>query len=531
VPDVVLYDTTLRDGAQSEGISLSAPDKLRITQRLDALGIPYIEGGWPANPKDLEYFRKARTLKLKQATVVAFGSTRRAHAKVADDFVIKGLLMAQTKVITIFGKSWDLHVHEVLKTSLEENLKMIRESVEYLKSKRSEVIYDAEHFFDAYRANPDYAMQTLEAARAAGADTIVLCDTNGGSLPDYVADTVRAVAAQVRVPLGIHVHNDGELAVANTLAAVQAGCRQVQGTINGYGERCGNANLCSIIPLLQLKLGIPVVSDAQLKSLTATSRFVAEVCNMKPQDNQPFVGESAFAHKAGVHINAVMKNPKSYEHMEAEQVGNQRRLLVSELGGKTTILVKAKNLHFDLGKDTPEAKKLWKLVQRLEHEGYSFEGAEGSFELLLRRALDKKAARFFDLKGFRLIVERDAAGRLLSEATIKLKVKGVSEQTVAEGHGPVHALDQALRKALQRFYPTLAQMHLSDFKVRVIDEQAGTAAKVRVLIQSHDAADSWWTVGVSDNVIEASWQALADSVDYKLTKDRAASPDLRPARH
>lgn len=527
---VVLYDTTLRDGAQSEGISLSATDKLRITQRLDALGIPFIEGGWPANPKDLEYFRKARKLKLKQATVVAFGSTRRAHGKAADDFILKGLLAAQTKVITIFGKSWDLHVHEVLKTSLDENLRMIRESVDYLKTKRSTVFYDAEHFFDAYRLNPDYAMQTLEAAQAAGADTIILCDTNGGSLPDQITATVHAVAARIRVPLGIHVHNDGELAVANSLAALEAGCEQVQGTVNGYGERCGNANLCSIIPLLQLKRGIPLLTDAQLKSLTATSRFVAEVCNMKPQDNQPFVGESAFAHKAGVHINAVMKNPKSYEHMEAEQVGNQRRLLVSELGGKAAILVKAKNLKFDMTKDTPASKKLWKLVQKLEHQGYSFEGAEGSFELLMRRAL-KKAAPFFDLKGFRLIVERDADGGLVSEATMKLKVNGVAEQAVAEGHGPVHALDQALRKALAKFYPTLAQMHLSDFKVRVIDEQAGTAARVRVLIQSHDADASWWTIGVSDNVIEASWQALADSVAYKLTKDAGTASHLRPAGH
>ena len=524
--NVKLYDTTLRDGAQMEGISLSVSDKLRITQRLDQLGLHSIEGGWPANPKDLEYFRKVQRLKLKHATVVAFGSTRRAHTRVSQDAVIRGLLAAKTKAVTVFGKSWDLHVHEVLKTSLEENLAMIRDTVAYLKEHRAEVIYDAEHFFDAYRANPDYALKTLKAAEQAGADTIVLCDTNGGSLPEQIITTIHPVATEVKAPLGIHCHNDLELAVANSVVAVQAGCVQVQGTINGYGERCGNANLCSIIPILAVKLGMPVISDAQLKELVATSRFVAEACNMKPQDHQPFVGTSAFAHKAGVHINAVMKTPRSYEQMEPERVGNRRRLLVSELGGKTAILVKAKNLELPLDKETPATKKLWKLVQSLEHQGYSFEGAEGSFELLLRRAL-KKAKPFFDLEGFRVVVERTADNRLTSEASIKLKVKGVMEHTAAEGDGPVHALDCALRKALQEFYPTLAQMHLTDFKVRVIDSQAGTAAKVRVLIQSCDATDAWWTVGVSENVIEASWQALVDSIDYKLTKDGQA---VRPAR-
>ena len=517
---VTLYDTTLRDGAQGEGISLSVMDKLRITQRLDTLGLHYIEGGWPASPKDLEYFRKVRRLRLRHATVVAFGSTRRAHTKVAKDFVIRGLLAAQTRAVTIFGKSWDLHVHEVLKTSLEENLAMIRETIAYLKGRRGQVFYDAEHFFDAYRAHPEYAMKTVLAAQEAGADAIILCDTNGGSLPEQIESAVRAVAAQVTAPLGIHTHNDMELAVANSVVAVQAGCTQVQGTINGYGERCGNANLCSIIPILKVKLGLAVISDEQLKELSTVSRFVAEVCNMKPQDSQPFVGQSAFAHKAGVHINAVVKNPKSYEHMEAALVGNRRRFLVSELGGKTTILVKAKGLDLGLSKETPATKKLWKLVQSLEHQGYSFEGAEGSFELLMRRAL-KRAKPFFDLEGFRVVVER-TADRLTSEATIKLKVNGVTEHTAAEGDGPVHALDQALRKALQEFYPTLAQMHLSDFKVRVIDEQAGTAAKVRVLIQSHDATDAWWTVGVSENIIEASWHALVDSIEYKLTKDRGS---------
>jgi len=519
---VTLYDTTLRDGAQSEGISLSVTDKLRITERLDRFGLHYVEGGWPANPKDLEYFRKVRQLPLKRATVVAFGSTRRAHTRVSQDFVVRGLLAAKTRAVTVFGKSWDLHVHEVLRTSLDENLRMIHETVAHLKTKRLEVIYDAEHFFDAYRANPEYAMKTLRAAQSAGVDTIVLCDTNGGSLPEQVSSTVRAVAAQIKIPLGIHTHNDMELAVANAMAAVEAGCTQVQGTINGYGERCGNANLCSIIPILKVKLGLPVITDERLRELSALSRFVAEVCNMKPLDNQPFVGESAFAHKGGVHINAVMKTPRSYEHMEAERVGNRRRLLVSELGGKTAIVVKARHLRLDLGKDTPTTKKLWKLVQSLEHQGYHFEAAEGSFELLMRRAL-KKARRFFDLEGFRVIVERTADDRLLSEATIKLRVNGVTEHTAAEGNGPVHALDRALRKALQEFYPTLAQMHLADFKVRVIDEQAGTAAKVRVLIQSRDAKDAWWTVGVSENVIEASWQALVDSVEYKLTKDAGSS--------
>lgn len=517
--DIKLYDTTLRDGAQTEGVSFSVSDKLRIAQKLDELGISYIEAGWPGtNPKDIEVFKELKKLHLKNAKIAAFGSTRRPKISAKDDQILKYLIKAETKVITIFGKGWDLHVRDILRTTLEENLNMISESVAYLKLKNKEVIFDAEHFFDGYKSNPDYALAALEAAEDGGADCIVLCDTNGGTVTSDIFRIITDVKNMVKKPLGIHTHNDCELAVANSIAAVQAGCAHIQGTINGYGERCGNANLISIIPLLKLKLGIDCVSDFQLKELTEVSRFISETSNMKQVSSQPFVGVSAFAHKAGVHVNAILKNPKSYEHIEPAVVGNRRRLLISELSGKSAILRKAEEFNLQLRQDSPKAKKILKLLQDLEHKGYQFESAEASFELLMNRAI-KKLKSFFQLEGFRVIVEDDKEGNLISEATIKLKVGKKKEHTAALGDGPVNALDNALRKALREFYPTLDKMHLSDFKVRVLDEKAGTAAKVRVLIQSQDEKDSWWTVGVSENIIEASWLALVDSIEYKLLKD------------
>jgi len=517
MPHIELYDTTLRDGAQTEGISYSVGDKLRIAERLDALGVHYIEGGWPgSNPKDAEFFRQAKRVR-RTSTLTAFGSTRRA-ATAAKDPNLQALLKAETSVITLFGKSWPLHVRDVLKVTLDENLRLIEDSVAYVRRHGRRVIYDAEHFFDGYKDDPGYAIKTLRAARDAGADTLVLCDTNGGGLPSEITAIIRATAQQLHVPMGIHTHNDGDLAVANALAAVEAGCRHVQGTINGYGERCGNANLVSLIALMQLKLGIDCVSESALSELTETSRFVAEVSNMAQRANQPFVGEAAFAHKGGVHVNAVMKNPRTYEHLDPSTVGNQRKILVSELSGRSSLVFKAKNLALDLSKETPQAKRLLKRLQQLEHEGYHFEAAEASLELLLKRAL-KQLRPSFTLEGFRVIMEK-RDHKLISEATIKVHVSGVAEQTAAEGDGPVNALDHAIRKALKRFYPTLAEMHLTDFKVRVLDEKAGTAAKVRVLIQSQDARESWGTVGVSENIIEASWQALVDSIEYKLLKDQ-----------
>ncbi len=518
--NVKLYDTTLRDGAQTEGISFSVTDKVRIAQKLDELGIHYIEAGWPGtNPKDIEVFKKLKKTRLKNAKVVAFGSTRRPKAKAKDDTTLKALISAQTKAVTIFGKSWDLHVNDILKTSLDENLDMIRDSISFLKSKVKEVFFDAEHFFDGYKANPDYALKTLKAAEEGGADCLVLCDTNGGTVTSDIFRIIEEITPEVKKPLGIHAHNDCEMAVSNSIAAMQAGCAHIQGTMNGYGERCGNANLASIIPVLKLKLKLDCISDLQLKELTEASRFISETSNMKQMGNQPFVGASAFAHKAGVHVNAILKNPRSYEHTEPAMVGNRRRLLISELSGKSTILRKAEEFDVDLQKESPKTKRILKLLQDLEHQGYQFESAEASFELLMKRAM-KKFKSFFKCEGFRVIVELEEDGNLISEATIKLEVNGKKEHTAALGDGPVNAIDNALRKALREFYPSLDGMHLSDFKVRVLEEKVGTAAKVRVLIQSQDEKDSWWTVGVSENIIEASWLALVDSIEYKLLKDK-----------
>ncbi|MDP8230960.1 MAG: citramalate synthase [Candidatus Gorgyraea atricola] len=518
--EIKLYDTTLRDGSQGEGVSFSLNDKLRVAKKLDLLGIHYIEGGWPgSNPKDMAFFKEAMKTRFKKSEVVAFGSTKRAKISPAKDGNLKSLLNSGAKTVTVFGKTWDLHVEDVLNVSLQENLDIIKETVEYLKSKKRKVFYDAEHFFDGYLNNKDYALETLRTAVKAGCDEIVLCDTNGGMITYELARIVMALASEFQVPLGIHTHNDSGMAVANTIAAVDAGCSMVQGTINGYGERCGNADLCVIVPNLQLKMGRRCVSDSKLKELTEVSRYVSELSNMKQKDNQPFVGRSAFAHKGGVHVNAVMKNPETYEHIKPELVGNHRRILVSELSGKTSIILKAKEMELDLSKEDPKTKKILRLIQNLENQGYYFEAADASFQLLMKKAL-KKYKPFFSLEGFKVSIEKREDNTLISEATIKVKVNRKEEHTAAEGDGPVNALDNALRKALNKFYPTLAKMHLSDFKVRVLDEKAGTAAKVRVLIQSQDERSSWGTVGVSENIIEASWQALVDSVEYKLLKDK-----------
>ncbi len=516
---VKIYDTTLRDGAQSEGVSFSVQDKLRIVKKLDYFGFHYIEGGWPgSNPKDIDFFNEAKKIKLDNAVLVAFTSTRRAGISAGEDKNLKIALQVETPAVAIFGKSWILHVREVIKTSLEENLKMIYDSVKLIKAKGKEVIYDAEHFFDGYKENPDYALETLKKAEAAGADWLVLCDTNGGSLPGEIQKIVKAVKKETGVPLGIHVHNDNGMAVANSIVAVEAGVSQVQGTINGYGERCGNADLCVIIPNLQLKLGLECLEGNKLTSLREVSRYVDEMANIIPKPNQPYVGDSAFAHKGGTHVDAVKKNPRSFEHIDPDLVGNRRRILISELSGKSNILLKAKELNLDLTKDTPETQEILDKIKKLEYEGYQFEAAEASLELLLKKAMGRYHP-FFDLEGFEVkVVNRSR--ELVSEATIKLKVKGEKEITTAEGDGPVNALDSALRKALERFFPGLKGMHLTDFKVRVLDAKAGTAAKVRVLIESSDHEGCWSTVGVSENIIEASWEALIDSVEYKLLKEK-----------
>ena len=517
---VELYDTTLRDGAQTEGISYSVQDKLRIARKLDELGVHFIEAGWPANPKDREVFKILKSQPLKQAAVTAFGATRRSDKKANTDPSIKSILEAGTRVVTIFGKTWDLHVRDVLKISLDDNLRIVEDTVSFLVSKGRTVIYDCEHFFDGYKSNPGYALKTILTAQGAGASRIVFCDTNGGTITSELLRIIRQIAPKLKAALGIHTHNDLGLAVANSILAVETGVSHIQGTFNGYGERCGNADLAAIIGILKTKMGIDCVPDKNLKELTKTAHFISEVSNMRQQPNQPFVGSSAFTHKGGVHIDAMLKNPKTYEHLNPEVVGNHRRLLVSELAGKMPIVLKAKEFDLDLDKKSPQTKKILKLLQDLEHQGYQFEAADASFEILIKRCL-KQYKRFFDLEGFRVVIEKKADGRVTSEAIIKVKVKGIQEHTAADGDGPVNALDNALRKALKSFYPTLAKMHLSDFKVRVLDEKAGTAARVRVLIQSQDENESWGTVGVSGNIIEASWQALVDSVEYKLLKDKA----------
>jgi len=515
---VWLYDTTLRDGTQMEGISLSAHDKVLIAQRLDQFGMDYIEGGWPgSNPKDMAFFEEIRKIPMKHAKIAAFGSTRRAHTPVNEDKQVQTLLDAKTPVVTIFGKSWDLHVTDVFKTTLEENLKMISETVAFLKAQKKEVIYDAEHFFDGYKANPEYALKTIKAAADAGADNLSLCDTNGGTLPEEIVKMFEIVCRDVKTPLGIHCHNDSELGVANSLAALRGGAVLLQGTVNGIGERCGNANLLNVLANAQLKMGYDVLPPEKLKGLTALSHYVAEVCNLNLSNNQPFTGRSAFAHKGGVHIDAMVKNQKTYEHLNPELIGNTRHYLVSELGGRTNILLKSKELNLNLEKDAPETKKILQEVQRLENEGYQFEAAEASFEMLVKKTLGTFKP-FFEVKSVSVRSENIGGGKPKTVADVKINAKGKEHSESAEGDGPVNALDQAFRKALLGSYPEIESIRLTDYKVRVVNSQAGTAAKVRVFIEFQDGDKTWTTVGVHENIIEASWKALVEAIEYKLLK-------------
>jgi 2-isopropylmalate synthase len=518
---VVIYDTTLRDGTQGEQVSFSAEEKIRVARRLDEFGIAYIEGGWPgSNPKDMRFFELARKVKFKNARLAAFGSTRRAHTPPGECPNVQALLEAQTPTVTIFGKSWDFHVREILKVSLKENLAMIGETVAYLKSKKKEVIYDAEHFFDGYRANPRYALQTIEAAFTNGAEMIVLCDTNGGTLPSEIARVVDEVAALVpREKMGIHAHNDGGLAVANTLAAVENGVRMVQGTINGYGERCGNADLVPIMANLELKMNKFCLPEGALKDLTRLSLFISEIANITPLNSRPFVGRSAFAHKGGVHVHAVLKHTEAYEHIRPELTGNHRRVLVSDLSGKSNIEYKAAELGLSLGSDDTKSRRIVEEIKHMENEGYTFEAADGSLALIIRKATGEFEEPFY-LECFRVINEKQGIEPSRAQALIKVIVGRDTEITAAEGNGPINALDNALRKALVKFYPELARMHLTDFKVNILEGSEGTAAKVRVFIESRDDKDIWSTIGVSESVIEASWLALVDSIQYKLSKDR-----------
>ena len=516
--EITLYDSTLRDGAQSEGINFSVEDKIAIALKLSELGMDYIEGGYPfSNEKDVTFFAQMRRRPLKTSRLVAFGSTRRAKLKVEEDPGIAALIAAGTPAVAVVGKGWDLHVRDVLRVSLEENISMIADTVRYFKSRGLEVIFDAEHFFDGFKVNSKYALRVIGTAQEAGAETLVLCDTNGGSLPHQVAEVTGCVLKEFGGKVGFHGHNDSGTAVANSLAAVQAGATHVQGTINGLGERTGNADLCQVIPNLQLKLKRRCLPAENLKMLTEVSRYVSELANLPLNSAQPFVGNGAFAHKGGLHVDAVRKNPLTYEHVRPDEVGNERRLLLSELSGSATMLEKME-VH-KLTHDPKIVRQALKELQKLEALGYQFEAAEASFALLVRRMLGKEK-HFFEFGGFRVIVEkRDAAGNPITEATIKVRVGGKEELCASEGDGPVNALDGALRKALERFYPALREMHLVDYKVRVINPTAATAARVRVVIQSRDKDSIWGTVGVSENLIEASWQALVDSIVYKLTKD------------
>lgn len=523
---VYLYDTTLRDGAQSEGISFSVEDKLKVALKLDELGVDYIEGGWPgANPKDAAFFARARDLKLCNSSLVAFGSTRRPRTRPGKDANLAALVDAGTRAVTIVGKASSFQVTAVLETTLAENLKMVSESIQWLKDKGITVFLDAEHFFDGFKKDPEYSLRVVEAAAGAGVDCVVLCDTNGGSLPEQIATAVAAALSR-KVPIGIHTHNDSELAVANSLAAVKAGARHVQGTINGYGERCGNANLCSVIPNLQLKLGIECLPKEKLAKLTEISHAISEIANLSPNTHLPYVGMSAFAHKAGLHVSGMVKHEESYQHISPELVGNRRRILVSELAGKSNVMQFAKEKMQEFTPDSAGAKRVLERVKLLESRGFQFDGADASFELLLRQAQpDYKPP--FELVDFMVVVEKrrrqptvaDAElEEMLSEATVKVRIEGQVIHTAAEGNGPVNALDAALRKALLQFYPSLQAVKLIDYKVRILDESSGTDSRVRVLIECTDGEEEWRTVGSSTNIIEASWLALAASLEYWLGK-------------
>jgi 2-isopropylmalate synthase len=558
LPHIWLYDTTLRDGTQREGLSVSIEDKLRIAYRLDQLGVPFIEGGWPgANPKDVQFFWQLQENPLKQSEIVAFCSTRRPHTTAADEPMLQAILTAGSRWVTIFGKSWDLHVTSGLKTTLEENLAMIRDTIEFFRSQGRRVIYDAEHWFDGYKHNQDYALQTLKAAMTAGAEWLVLCDTNGGTLPHEVSQVVQDVVkatedwgletrkkdnSSLPIPndgscyksgnspipppppcpmpqIGIHTHNDSDMAVANALAAVMAGATMVQGTINGYGERCGNANLCSLIPNLQLKLGYSCIAEHQLHQLTEASRFVSEVVNLAPDEHAPFVGRSAFAHKGGIHVSAVERNPLTYEHIQPEQVGNRRRIVISEQSGISNVLAKTRTLGIELNKQSPEARQILQRLKELESEGYQFEAAEASFALLVYEALGDRQ-KFFEIKGFQVhcdLVEGKETSNAL--ATVKLAVNGEDKLEAAEGNGPVAALDAALRKALMNFYPQIANFELTDYKVRILNGHRGTASKTRVLVESGNGSQRWTTIGVSTNILAASYQAVVEGLEYGLLQE------------
>lgn len=543
-PQMWIYDTTLRDGMQCEGLSVSIEDKLRIARSLDQLGIPFIEGGWPgANPKDVQFFLQMQEEPLQHSEIVAFCSTRRPKSDASTEPMLQAILAAGTRWVTIFGKSWDLHVTESLKTTLAENVAMIRDTIEYLRTQGRRIVYDAEHWFDGYKHNPDYALQTLEAAIAAGAEWLVLCDTNGGSLPHEVSQIVCSVVShvssltnleqrtndksQLPIPqIGIHTHNDSDTAVANALAAVMAGARMVQGTINGYGERCGNANLCSIIPNLQLKLGYKCIENSQLSQLTQTSRFISEVVNLAPDEHAPFVGRSAFAHKGGIHVSAVERNPLTYEHIQPEQIGNCRRIVISEHSGVSNVLAKARSFGIELDKHNPKTAQILQRLKTLESEGYQFEAAEASFELLMRSE-EGSRQQFFEIKGFQVhcdLVEGKEKSHAL--ATVKVAVNGQDIIEAAEGNGPVGALDAALRKALVNFYPQIAVFELTEYKVRILDGHAGSSAKTRVLVESRAGQQRWTTVGVSTNILEASYQAVVEGLEYGLFLHFCATPVL-----
>ncbi len=513
---VEIYDTTLRDGAQSPFISFSVEDKIKIAKKLDELGIHFIEGGYPSsNPKDAEFFRRIKNLNLN-AEIVAFGSTKRPKIDPEEDSSLKAIIDAGTKYVCIFGKSWTLHVKHVLKISLEENLRIIEETIEFLKDKGKKVIFDAEHFFDGFKEDKDYAMKVLKTAEKSGAECLVLCDTNGGCLPFEVEKIISYVLKHIDTKIGVHMHNDSDNAVANTLIAVKLGARHVQGTINGYGERCGNANLCSIIPALKLKMKINCISDEKLKKLYDVARYVAEVANLPLNHNMPYVGDYAFAHKAGVHIDAMLKNIRTYEHINPELVGNERRFLVSELSGRSAIVYLLRSLGENVRKDSSIVSSLLKEIKDLEKDGYQFDIADASLKLFVLKKL-KKYKRFFEVEDYKVLVDYSGE-KTKAVAIVKVKVDDRIEYEAAEGNGPVNALDIALRKCIEKFYPEIKDMRLIDYKVRVLDEEKGTGAKVRVLIESSDGKESWITVGVSTNIIEASFRALIDSIEYKLYK-------------
>ena len=518
---VEIYDSTLRDGAQAEAISFSLEDKLMIAQKLDEIGIHYIEGGWPnpTNPKDKEFFKHVKKLKLSQAKVSAFGSTKRVSSRIDKDPILLTLIESDTEIVTIFGKSWDFHVKEVLRISLDDNLRLIEDSVKFLVSEGRKVFFDAEHFFDGYKADPEYALKTVKAAQSGGADICILCDTNGGTIPEQIGTMCDDVREKIQIPFGIHCHNDAGFSSANTLTGVIHGAVHVQGTINGIGERCGNDNLCTSIPNIALKLGIECLPEENMRNLMELSRFVSEIANEAHNHRQPYVGESAFAHKGGIHIDGVLKNSRTFEHIDPELVGNQRRFLLSDQSGSATVIAKLNKIYKNLDKSSLKVKAVLAELKKKEHEGYQYEAAQGSFELLAARIIEDYELPF-TLGVFKAITDRREDDSMVSEATIKIIVNGTEEHTASDGDGPVDALNGALRKALERFYPAISSVHLEDYKVRVLDTSEGTEAKVRVLIESTDGVDVWGTVGVSENVIEASYIALVESLAYKLVLDK-----------